>query len=243
VNESPERSQPAEVEPAPRAHGSVRRGVFEFLGLKRYSRPALNGIDRKLERYLSFDGGYFVEAGANDGYTQSNTYYLERFRKWRGVLVEPLPALYARCRRERPRSRVFRCALVAEGYESSTAPMLAANLTSLVRGAQKSTEADEAHCRAGARIQDTVVSEFEVPARTLTSVLEEAGATHVDFVSLDVEGYELQALNGLDIERFRPRFLLVEARFREEVERHLSPLYDAVEQLTHHDVLYRWKDR
>jgi FkbM family methyltransferase len=243
VTESPEAPQPALTELAPRPRGFVRRGVFELLGLSRYSRPALHGIDRKLERYLAFDAGYFVEAGANDGYTQSNTYYLERFRKWRGVLVEPLPALFERCRRERPRSRVFRCALVAGDYEAGTASMLAANLTSLVRGAQKSPEADEEHCRAGARIQDTLVSEFEVPARTLTSVLDEAGAGRVDFLSLDVEGYELQALNGLDIERFRPRFVLVEARFRDEIDRRLNPYYDAVDELTHHDVLYRWKDR
>jgi len=243
VTESPEAPEPARTELAPRPRGFVRREIFEFLGLSRYSRPALYGIDRKLERYLSFDGGYFVEAGANDGYTQSNTYYLERFRKWRGVLVEPLPSLYERCRRERPRSRVFRCALVAGDYEAGTASMLAANLTSLVRGAQKSPEADEAHCRAGAQIQNTIVSEFEVPARTLTSVLDEAGAGRVDFLSLDVEGYELQALNGLDIERFRPRYVLVEARFRDEIDRRLNPYYDAVDELTHHDVLYRWKNR
>ena len=121
-------------------------------------------------------------------------------------------------------------------------PVLLAELV-LGRGAQKSPQADEAHCRAGARIQETVVSEFDVPARTLTSVLDEAAAGRVDFLSLDVEGYELQALNGLDIERFRPRHILVEARFREEVERRLSPYYDALDELTHHDVLYRWKDR
>ena len=214
-----------------------------MLGLKRYSRPALHEIDRKLERYLSLDRGCFVEAGANDGYTQSNTYYLERFRGWHGVLVEPLPALSERCRRERPASKVFCCALVADDYEGSTAPMLAANLTSLVRGAQKSPEADEAHCRLGAQIQETAVSEFDVPARTLTSILDEAGAGRIDLLSLDVEGYELQALNGLDIERFRPRYLLVEARFRDEIDRRLNPYYDPIDELSHHDVLYRWKDR
>jgi FkbM family methyltransferase len=203
----------------------------------------LNDIDRKLEPYLSFDGGYFVEAGANDGYTQSNTYFLERFRRWYGVLVEPLPALYERCCRERPRSKVFRCALVEDAYDGASAPMLVSNLTSLVRGAQKSAEADAAHCRAGALIQQTVVTELEVPARTLTSILDEAGAGRVDFLSLDVEGYELQALNGLDIERFRPRYVLVEARFREEIDRTLIPYYEPVDELSRHDVLYRWKDR
>ena len=243
MSDSFDSSRPGRDGLAPRPRGFIRRGIFEFLGLERYLRPALNGLDRKLEPYLSFDHGFFVEAGANDGYTQSNTYYLERFRNWRGVLIEPLPAVYERCRLERPASKVFCCALVANDYEGATAPMLAANLTSLVRGAQRSPEADEAHCRLGAQIQDTVVSEVDVPACRLTSVLDEAGAGRVGFLSLDVEGYELQVLNGLDIERFRPRYLLVEARFRDEIDRRLSPYYDPVDELSHHDVLYRWKDR
>lgn len=219
-----------------------RRKLFELLGLPRYSRPALNDIDRKLERHLSFDGGYFVEAGANDGYAQSNTYYLERFRGWSGVLVEPLPELYGRCVRERPRSKVFSCALVARDYEPTMVPMLTAGLMSLVRGAQKSPEADAEHCRQGARIQNTEVSEIEVPARTLTSVLDEAGAGRIDLLSLDVEGYELDVLNGLDLSRYRPRHILVEARFREEIDALLLPSYDVVDELSHHDVLYRARD-
>jgi len=218
-----------------------RRRVFEALGWKRYSRPALHEIDRKLERYLDFDDGFFVEAGANDGYTQSNTYYLERFRGWRGVLVEPLPELAELCRRERPRSRVFCCALVSPDQDGTTVPMLSANLTSLVRGAQKSPQGDAEHCRRGAAVQQLEVSEIEVPARTLTSVLDEVGPPPIDFFSLDVEGYERQVLDGLDLERYRPRYVLVEARFRDEIDRRLGTDYVAVDELSHHDVLYAAK--
>lgn len=221
----------------PRLH--YRRRLFERLGLTRYSRPALFDIDRKLEPYLSKTGGFFVEAGANDGYTQSNTYYLERFRNWTGVLIEPLPAAYERCRRERPRSKVFCCALVADGHDGGPVPMLASNLTSLVRGAMKSPQADETHSRDGAQVQRTVVEEIEAPARTLTSVLDEAGAGRIDFLSLDVEGFELQVLNGLDFGRFRPAYILVEARFREEIDDRLLPMYEIAGELSHHDVLYR----
>ena len=69
------------------------------------SRPALHDLDRALEALLKDrPPGFFVEAGAFDGYVQSNTYYLERARGWRGLLVEPVPTLARAARRERPAS-------------------------------------------------------------------------------------------------------------------------------------------
>ena len=95
----------------------TRRRLFERCGSARYSSPALHGIDRELDRIIDRDCGYFVEAGGHDGYTQSNTYYLERFRGWTGVLVEPMRELADEARRNRPRARVFECALVGHDYE------------------------------------------------------------------------------------------------------------------------------
>ena len=76
------------------------------------SRPALHDLDRILERHLPARPGYFVEAGACDGYFQSNTYSLERIHGWRGVLVEPVPFLARAAARDRS-ARVFNCALVS----------------------------------------------------------------------------------------------------------------------------------
>ncbi len=45
---------------------------------------ALDDIDIELERHLPRRGGYFVEAGANDGITFSNSYYFEKIKGWRG---------------------------------------------------------------------------------------------------------------------------------------------------------------
>ena len=50
---------------------------------------SLNNLDMKMETYLDFNNGYFVELGANDGVNQSNTLYFEKFRAWHGVLIEP----------------------------------------------------------------------------------------------------------------------------------------------------------
>ena len=40
----------------------------------------LNGLDKKLEPYVDHDGGFYVELGANDGITQSNSLYFEKHR-------------------------------------------------------------------------------------------------------------------------------------------------------------------
>ena len=73
-----------------------RARIAEGLGFKRYSYPALNNLDRKMDELLP-DSGVFLEIGANDGYTQSNTYFLERLRNWDGILIEPVPWLYELC--------------------------------------------------------------------------------------------------------------------------------------------------
>src|SRR5437588_12223158 len=75
-----------------------RRGLFEQFGSDRYSHLALNDLDRKLSKYLDYRSGTFIEAGANDGLKQSNTYWFERFRNWRGILVEAVPEKAEECR-------------------------------------------------------------------------------------------------------------------------------------------------
>jgi hypothetical protein len=70
--------------------GPYNRYFWRTIFLRKVrDRFALDNLDVKLERYLDFDGGTFVEAGANDGVAQSNTLYFEWRRGWRGLLIEP----------------------------------------------------------------------------------------------------------------------------------------------------------
>ncbi len=220
----------------------LRRKIAESFGISRYSRPSLFEIDRKLEHYLNYRNGFFIEVGANDGFSQSNTYYLERLKGWKGILVEGIPELYQQCLLERPKSKVFSCALVSSDFSESYVTMKYSNLMSLVEGALKSKQAEENHVREGSKIQKGVIPyQIKVPARTLTSILDECEVNEIDFFSLDVEGYELNVLKGLDFNKYRPKYMLIEARFKEEIDNYISDLYVEIDQLSYHDFLYKCK--
>jgi FkbM family methyltransferase len=218
-----------------------RRRVFELFGSDRYSHPAYADLDRKLEPYVSMDGGVFVEAGAYDGYWGSNTYWFERFRGWSGVLVEPVPELAARARKERPRSRVFQCALVPPELGGTSVSLLSQGVMSVLAGPR-----DEAQSEHALRGDRSSAVEIVVPGRCLSDVLDEAGVGEIDLMTLDVEGLESAVLRGLDLRKHAPRFLLVEilqgSQARTEVERLLGTIYRHEAKLSSRDHLYRRVD-
>jgi hypothetical protein len=114
-------------------------------------------------------------------------------------------------------------------------------LMSVVEGGWSDPVAERAHVETGKQIQSLTTYHVDVPGRSLSTLLDQHNMTHVDLLSLDVEGFERQALEGLDLKRHRPRFILVEARFRGEIDELLLPYYEPIAELSHHDVLYRVK--
>jgi len=72
--------------------------------------------------------------------------------------------------------------------------------------------------------------------------LIEAGAPFlIDFLSLDVEGVELEILKGVNHSKFRFRYICVESRQFDELQEYLlSQEYDFVDSLSNHDYLFRY---
>ncbi|PHJ66989.1 hypothetical protein VF14_27665 [Nostoc linckia z18] len=64
---------------------SLKRSIFETFQNPKYSRPALNNLDQKLEKYLNLTNGFFIEAGANVFFDEVNSFLKSSYQ-----LVEKL---------------------------------------------------------------------------------------------------------------------------------------------------------
>jgi FkbM family methyltransferase len=219
--------------------------LYRYLrALRGPSRPGLNGLDMKLEAHLDTSRpGYYVELGANDGYRQSNTWFLEKEFGWEGVLIEPSPVAFVELLQVRsPQNHFFCTACVPVGFDGEFVRMTYSGLMSVTAGDTDLPEGGEAHVERGRRFLPDGVRPFEFAAiaRTLQSVLDEARApARIELLSLDVEGYELPVLQGVDHARTRFGHLLVESRSWEELDRYLTAhRYEFVAQLSQHDYLY-----
>lgn len=170
-------------------------------------------LDQKMLEYLDYDNGVFVEAGANDGISQSNTCFYEREKNWTGLLVEPNVSKFNQCKINRPKSYVENYALVSKNYNGNTiqGDFSDTNYNSLVASVTDIGDWDNIYLRSRRNyIVDNNVNLATVETITLTKLLDKHGITNIDFFSLDVEGYEISVLNGLDFYRFRPKYILIE---------------------------------
>ncbi len=204
---------------------------------------SLNQLDRKLEKYVDYDNGYFVELGANDGVTQSNSLYFEKNRGWRGLLVEPTPQNFLKCRQNRSAgSSIYCAACVSFDYDQEFVRIAYSNLMSTPVSLESDIKDPRAHAELGDRFLGSgeTVFEFGAVARTLNSLLLDAHAPKlIDFLSLDVEGAELEVLKGVDHQAFRFKYILVECRDLPRLSAYLENQgYRFTEKLSEQDYLF-----
>lgn len=149
--------------------------------------------------------GYFVEVGAFDGETFSNSSFLADLG-WTGVLIEPMPAFAEMCR-ERHRQNDVTVVDKAVGASSGLVSLYAAGALSSTSERQIEEYRHVDWAQESVRSAQPVTVELT----TLDELLLAAEAPiGFDLLVVDVEGGESAVFEGFDIDHWRPKIMIVE---------------------------------
>ena len=143
-------------------------------------------------------GGVFVDVGANHYRSYSNTYFLETALGWSGVAIEPQTQFAEGYRLHRPRTAFV--PLFVSDVSDGNATLYVASNHLVASNSREFTEAFGERATAQ-----------EVRTTTLDDALDRLKIAKVDFLSMDIELAEPQALAGFSIGRFTPALVAVEA--------------------------------
>ncbi len=206
---------------------------------------SLNKLDKKLEKYVNYDQGFFVELGANDGFTYSNSLYFELKRNWRGVLIEPSPRNFKKCLANRGLNNSIFCnACVGFEYKNKYVDMIDANLMSISNNLDLDLSNKKSHIEQAKKFlrNNEIVFSYKAKSRTLNDVLDEAKAPNIiDFLSLDVEGAELEVLKGVNFKKYKFKYLLIEVRDLKRMQTFLKKYnYYLLDQFSSNDYLFKY---
>lgn len=156
------------------------------------------GQDKLIDDLLRKRNGVFVDVGAADGETNSNTLFFEESRDWHGLLIEPHPAAAEACQARRS-SPVAECAILSRSdnyltefraidgeysqmsYAIDRADRL--NIDRIAKYAQKSP------------LEESIIMVQVCP---LQALLDKFSLHHIDYLSIDTEGADLDVLQTID---------------------------------------------
>lgn len=166
-------------------------------------------------------GGFFLDVGCAWPIRANNTYYLEKHLGWRGVGIDALEDYAGSWARDRPNS-TFVHALVDERTRGDA---------TFFKSGEMGLSSAERYRADGRHFGGSLsVEELRIPTTSLDDLLDRLGVVSVDLVALDIEGHELKALRGLDLDRFRPGLIVAEGR-RPKIERYMSAQgYEVIER-------------
>jgi FkbM family methyltransferase len=207
----------------------------------------LHEIDRLMLEFINYNNGFFIEVGANDGINQSNTLHYEKFKKWKGILIEPNYNNFLKLKKNRSSNNYFfNNAAVSFSYNKKFVEFDYLNLMTISKTLENDIKNLDSFYKDALKYLPKGQSQysFKAPAVTLQKMMELSLApTIIDFFSLDVEGSELEVLKGIDFKKYNFKFILIENRDLNKIKNFLfDKNYKFIQNLTEIDSLFQYNN-
>jgi FkbM family methyltransferase len=206
---------------------NVALSLRETLGLASF--PSQIGQDKWITEtvFPDVDDGVFLDVGSGDGITHSNTWILEQ-KGWTGICVDPFPT--------NVESRT--CQLFKDVVFSEAGKRVTFHRAGELAGIADTLDTWKPIAEQAPAVELTTV--------TLGDILARAKAPrYIHYLSLDIEGAELEALRGLPLDRYTFGAMTIEhnyeGRKRNDIQAFLEPRgYRRVRTWRHDDFYIRY---
>lgn len=158
--------------------------------------------DKYLEEniFKGYKNGIFVDVGAHDGISINNTLYFERYNNWSGINIEPIKTVYDKLIQNRPTSININCAVC--NIDGETDFFCNIGYTEMISGI-----ANTFHPRHMERlnyenlIKGSITNIIKVNTKKLETIFNEHAISHVNYLSIDVEGAEFEVIKSINFDK------------------------------------------
>ena len=153
--------------------------------------------------YLWFRGkrdGFFIDIGAYDGVTISNTYSLEEIG-WKGICIEPVPNVFEKL----IQNRKCECINAAVSHLDTMD-----NKFIQTKGGRSGFTRNMSPAKQIAAEKEGIIAEINVKSITFDAAMSNYKSEYIDFMSIDVEGSELEILKTINFNKYKFGLIAVE---------------------------------
>lgn len=199
-----------------------------------------SGQDRFVDEFFNNKNkGVFLDIGANDGISLSNTYFLEKEREWSGFCFEPIQEVYEKLKTNR------KCQCINAGVFSESGDFNfyeVKGYSEMLSGLEKTL--DSRHIERIKREISQYGGSLEikkVKCININNFLIENKYTKIDYCSIDTEGSEMEILKSIDLSKINIKLITVENNFNENnISNYLVQKgYILYTKLSHDDVFVK----
>jgi FkbM family methyltransferase len=178
----------------------------------------MDRIEALMRRFgAAHPDAFFIEIGANDGFARDPLRLEIKRRRWRGIMVEPVPYVFEWLRERygsHPRIALEQAAIAERDGVLPFYHLREATPGEQVWGWYHALGSFNRDVVLSNRdlvpdIEDRLV-ETKVPAMTFAQLCEKHDVDDVDLVLIDTEGYDYEILKSMDLAARRPRLVVYE---------------------------------
>jgi FkbM family methyltransferase len=158
--------------------------------------------DKYLETYIfkGYKNGFYVDVGAHDGISINNTLYFEKNNNWRGINIEPIKKVFDNLVINRPNNINLNCAVCNNDGETDF--LCNIGYTEMISGIKDNFDIRHLHRLQRENIQYGSITEvIKVETKKLETILHENDISHINYLSIDVEGAEFEVIKSINFDK------------------------------------------